>query len=323
MPTERSGARAGAQARPGDPSTTCETTVIPVPGDGPYAVAVAADGALWVSLARSGNLARVKDGEPARLHPAGGASARPTVVAPGPGARTMWVTQFLGDAITGVGTVDGRTVRVPLDRGAGPFGIATGPDGALWFTELNADRVGRLPHPEVVLEGRPAVVEEFPLPVRAAGAAGITAGADGAMWFALSQADMIGRIGADGSVRLHRLPTPGARPVDITAEPDGTLWFTENGAGRIGRMTGDGQVDEVALPGGAATRPHGITAAADGGCWFTAWGTRRVGRVTPAGRVRMYELPPGVSEPHGIVAAAAGSVWTATESGELVRLTPR
>ncbi len=322
MPTERSGAGAVVPPPPGEPPSACETAVVPVPGDGPYAVAADADGALWVTLAGSGEIARIRDGEPALIHPAGGPSARPTIVAPGPDARTIWVTQFLGDAVTGI-DLDGGTVRVPLDRGAGPYGITAGPDGAMWFTELNADRIGRLRPAGPGPDGGPPAVEEFALPGEAVGAAGITAGADGGLWFALSRADAIGRIDTDGSVRLHRLPTPGARPVHITAAADGAMWFTENGVGRIGRITGDGQVDEVALPGGARTRPHGITAAPDGGCWFTEWATRRVGRVTPAGRVRTYDLPLGVSEPHGIVATGPDTVWTATESGELVRLTPR
>ena len=30
------------------------------------------------------------------------------------------------------------------DGSSGPYGIATGPDGALWFTEMHGGRIGRI-----------------------------------------------------------------------------------------------------------------------------------------------------------------------------------
>ncbi len=37
--------------------------------------------------------------------------------------------------------MDIREITV-ADEDAGPYGITTGPDGALLFTEMNADRIG-------------------------------------------------------------------------------------------------------------------------------------------------------------------------------------
>ena len=67
--------------------------------------------------------------------------------------------------------------------GSAPFGIAAGPDGALWFTAT--DRVGR-----IALDGE---IAEFGAP------AGLVPGddhpgPDGALWFTLNQAHAIGRI---------------------------------------------------------------------------------------------------------------------------------
>ncbi|MFC4496482.1 virginiamycin B lyase [Streptomyces ovatisporus] len=285
-------------------------------------MAADADGALWVTLAGSGQIVEMTDRGPARLHAAGGPDARPTLVAAGPDGRTMWFTEFLAGRVVGIGP-EGGAVHVPLPAGdAGPYGITAGPDGAMWFTELSADRIGRIvPTGDGPGRERPYTLEEFPLPVSDGCPAGIAAGTDGGLWFALSRADAVGRIDPGGTVAVHRLPTAGARPVNIAGAADGTMWFTQLGVGRIGRITGDGQIDEVPLPGGPATRPHGITAAADGGCWFTEWGTCRIGRIDAAGRVATYELPHGVSEPHGIAATGADTVWAAMESGALVRLT--
>src|SRR5262245_53666502 len=57
-----------------------------------------------------------------------------------------------------------------------PLSIAAGPDGNLWFTELNnPDRIGRM---------TPAgVVTEFPIPTIDGHPQKICAGPDGALWF--------------------------------------------------------------------------------------------------------------------------------------------
>jgi virginiamycin B lyase len=42
-------------------------------------------------------------------------------------------------------TIDGKLVEVTIPTdGAQPARIATGPDGALWFTEYAADQLGRI-----------------------------------------------------------------------------------------------------------------------------------------------------------------------------------
>jgi virginiamycin B lyase len=51
----------------------------------------------------------------------------------------LWFTLNRADAIGRYAPVDGETTIVPLPtQGAGPVGLAVGPDEALWFTETNA-----------------------------------------------------------------------------------------------------------------------------------------------------------------------------------------
>src|SRR5438270_580178 len=73
---------------------------------------------------------------------------------------------------------------------SGPYGIVTGPDGALWFTEFNRSRIGR-----VTTAG---VITEFFAGMTGTGE-GIAAGPDGALWFAEDQ-DRIGRITTTGVI---------------------------------------------------------------------------------------------------------------------------
>ncbi len=59
--------------------------------------------------------------------------------------------------------------------GSTPAGITAGPDGNLWFTELNGNKIGRI---------TPAgAISEFPIPTPGSGPFGITAGPDGNLWF--------------------------------------------------------------------------------------------------------------------------------------------
>jgi virginiamycin B lyase len=68
-----------------------------------------------------------------------------------------------------------------------PTGIATGPDGALWFTENTANKIGR-----ITTDG---IINEYPVPTASSGPWGIVAGPDGALWFTESGAGKIGRVG--------------------------------------------------------------------------------------------------------------------------------
>src|SRR5687767_12662280 len=67
-----------------------------------------------------------------------------------------------------------------------PWNIATGPDGNLWFSQLN-NKIG-----QITLLG---TVTEFSLPGTSSSTGGITAGPDGNLWFTENNSDRTGRIG--------------------------------------------------------------------------------------------------------------------------------
>ncbi|AKL70789.1 hypothetical protein [Streptomyces sp. Mg1] len=175
----------------------------------------------------------------------------------------------------------------------GPFGIAAGPDGALWFAETAADRIGR-----ITTDGS---VTEYPLPCTGAFPSAITAAGD-AVWFTMNQANAIGRIGMDGRITIHGLPTEAAAPVGIAASHDGGIWSTKIAAGQIGHRAPDGRITEYPLPDRSA-RPLAVTTDADG-------------------TVTVHDLPTPASEPHGITVGPDGALWTALETGALARISP-
>ena len=128
-----------------------------------------------------------------------------------------------------------------------PNRLATGPDGNVWFTELEGNAVAR-----VTPSG---TITEFPLTGGPGIPGGITAGPDGNLWF-------VEAGGADGGNDVARMtptgteitrfptPTPNSGPSDITAGPDGALWFTEFAANNVARILVNGFDHRV--PG-----PHG------------------------------------------------------------------
>jgi virginiamycin B lyase len=198
-----------------------------------------------------------------------------------------------------------------------PNVIVAGPDGALWFTETNGNKIGR-----ITTAGS---ITEFAIPTSAAHSVYVTAGSDGALWFTEYNGNKIGRITTSGTITEFNIPTSASGPAQIAPGPDGALWFTENSANKIGRVTTAGAVTEFAIPTSDSS-PLGITAGPDGALWFaeetggsmdTLMGsvTRpgKIGRITTAGSVTAEYGIGGFSGPvpgpMAIAAGPDGALW--------------
>ena len=195
--------------------------------------------------------------------------------------------------------------------GSSPLGIAAGPDGALWFAERGADRIGRI----TTL----GTSTEYPLPA-GGGPTAIALGPDGAMWFTEQTTDAIGRIAPDGTIVEFPVLTAGSMPTGIALGPDGAMWFTEEAANRIGRIAPEGAVTEFPVLT-ASSSPHGIALGPDGAMWFTERRESRIGRITLEGAITEFVLPGG-RMPTGIVAGPDGALWfTAPGTNTIGRIT--
>ncbi|HKD10429.1 MAG TPA: hypothetical protein VKE50_00065, partial [Thermoanaerobaculia bacterium] len=202
------------------------------------------------------------------------------------------------DGVIGRITTAGVITEFPV-AGVGSFfaGIASGPDGALWFTEQALNKIGR-----ITTAGS---LTAFTIPTVGASPASITTGPDGALWFTEEGPGQIGRITTAGTIT--EFPTPsGGTTAGITAGPDGALWFTEPGD-RIGRSTTAGVITEVPLTSGSV--PEGIAPGPDGALWFAESGSNNVGRITTGGTVTEFPIPTSASTPLGITAGPANALW--------------
>jgi virginiamycin B lyase len=204
-----------------------------------------------------------------------------------------------------------KEFRVPT-QGSHPGGITIGPDGAVWFTEVATNAIGRL---------RGGTITTFPLPHTGQPTA-IVLGPDGALWFTEYSGDRIGRISTSGQITEFSVP-PCNRctevgPWDIAVGSDGALWFTELDANRIGRITTDGVIKQFDVPG-RASDPIAISNGPDGALWFTD--EAGIGRITTDGIVTQEWG--GASYPNAITTGPDGNLWATEGSQDLVaRLAP-
>lgn len=255
---------------------------------GPYGVAASADGALWVTLAEAGEIARVTlDGQVTR-HRAG---KRPMQITP-----HGWFT-FAG----GVGRITPDGIVTTTKVHGSPYGIVEGPDRAVWFTAEST--IGRF-------NGK---FQWFAAPSTPAM---IANGPDGALWFTLNATSEVGRITLDGHMTVKELPTRDAGPVGICATHD-AVWFTEILANQLGRVGVDDVVQELPLSDGA--KPHAVIPAQADGVWVSLWGADALAHIADDGEYAEIPLDPG-AEPHGMAVGADGALWVACEAGYVQRI---
>ena len=215
--------------------------------------------------------------------------------------------------------------RMPSSSSA-PSGIVAGPDGALWFTETAAGKIGRS-----TVAGQ---ITEYSLPAGALPAA-ITAGPDGALWFTDQVSRKIGRITTAGAITQVDQPGSGA-PVDIVGGPDGNIWYTTalfppgpGPIGKIGRMTPSGAATEFDVPFPARIA-SALAVGPDGNIWFAGYGSQFpvgyfgvVGSITTAGDAhQLQQLAVGI--PQDLTAGPDGGMWfTVQIETSLAALSPR
>jgi virginiamycin B lyase len=144
---------------------------------------------------------------------------------------------------------------LPSDADLGLAGIATAQDGAVWFAETFARRIGR-----VAPDGQ---VSEYPVPFAPTG--GIAQTADGTLWFASNEG--LHRIDPAGvSTELLRAKVFNS---ELVTGGDGGLWFIKE-PGVLGHLTPGGRVVAVDLPGDR--NAGNLAAGPEGTIWYTAEG---------------------------------------------------
>lgn len=239
----------------------------------------------------------------------------PFAITSGPGGDLYFVNEaysIVGSSasvITQVGFVDPIThtsdqVSVSPERSVldtpqpqEPAGITTGPDGNVWFTDINWPDVG------YVVPGSRAFAE-FAVQAGDSVPAGIAAGSDGNLWFTLPGTNSLGSISpTTHAITYYPLPTANSNPLGITAGPDGNLWFVEQGIGMIGEINPTTHAISQ-YPAPTPGNMQQITAAPDGNLWFGEGS--RIGEINPTTHATA-DYPANVN--YGVGVGPDGNVW--------------
>jgi virginiamycin B lyase len=188
--------------------------------------------------------------------------------------------------------------------------VAVGSDGATWFTEFNASKIGRV--------DPLGNLTEYTIPSGNYGVE-IAAGQSGMLWFTETMPTggpnpvAIGSITTSGSIAEYPVPNAGSAQLQgIALGSDGNMWFVDSANDEIGTITPAGA---ITMHGGIhlGAFPFDITPgpAADNDLWFTEKDLGRVGRITIGGTVTEFFLPSSSSFPRGIVLGSDGNLWIA------------
>ncbi len=167
--------------------------------------------------------------------------------------------------------------------------IATGPDGALWFT-FSTDTGGEIGR--VTTAGQFSFFPITNAPGLISEPIGIVKGFNNDLWFADFGNSAIGEITTAGVItEFSQGLTSSDIPDGITAGPDGNYWFTDPSdiADPIGSITPQGVITLYQTPTPFAG-PIGITTGPDNNIWFAESNASQIGQAV---------LPQGISNPLG------------------------
>jgi virginiamycin B lyase len=264
----------------------------------------AADGPVWFSAQRSGQLGRLDPKTGAvELIPLGSGSAPHGVILDAEGGP--WLTDGGQNAIVRVDPKSRAVTRWPLPETRGYVNLNTAVfdrAGIVWFTGQNGI-YGRL-------EPRTGAMEIFDAP-RGRGPYGIHATPEGVVYYASLAGSYIARIdAASGRATVIEPPTAGQGARRVWSDSQGVIWVSEWNSGQLSRYDPrSGQWRAWKGPG-ARPRAYAVYVDETDKVWVAEWTAQAMLRFDPAGErfeaFRSSSRTADVRQIHG----RRGEVWT-------------
>ena len=198
-------------------------------------------------------------------------------------------------------------------RDSSPADLAFDAQGNLWFTELNANRIGKL-DPAKAKSLTSQGITEYELPQPNSKPHFLTIAKNGLIWFT-EGANRIGSLDPEnGTFKEYDIPSPHSEPHQIVEAPDGAIWFLEFQTNKIGQLDPlTGKITEFPIGPG---NPHAMVLV-ENKIWYTQGGMfwvntffNKLGSLDlKTGEVEETIIPPEKSVPHGIAVSKNGTIW--------------
>ena len=242
-------------------------------GTHPHDVAPAADGGVWFTAQRTGELGWLDPASGAVLRIPRGAGSAPHGVIVGPDGAA-WITDGGLNAILRYDPLARRVTEFPVPRRNANLNTAVfAPDGVLWFTG-QAGMYGRLDPAE-------GIVRTWEAP-RGAGPYGITVTPAGEIYYASLAGNHIARIDrASGEATPIDPPTARQGARRVWSDSRGRIWVSEWNSGQLSRFDpGSGEWRAWRCPG---ARPQAYAVYVDERdfVWVSEWGQNALLRFSP------------------------------------------
>lgn len=199
-----------------------------------------------------------------------------------------------------------REISTP-NAGARLLGIATAPDGTLWFTDDGADQIGHYDPQTGQFRGYPVKTpggEEWGILQDSKGRVWYTS------WFREELRGLLGRLDPlTGEIREYELP--GERPWAFSIlEYQGGLWLPLISGNAVARFDPERETfHSYPLPPGDSHGPAYVIPAPEGDLWVSLAYSGALARLDPAsGRYRILHPGP-LQSPVGLLWDREGKLW--------------
>lgn len=315
----RGGREASGSVRPRTGRNAFQVEEYSVPaGSGPHDVAPAADGTVWYTGQRNGELGNLdpRTGSVRRI-PLGPSSAPHGVIVGPDGAP--WITDGGLNAIVRVDPATGavQVFPLPAERPIANLNTATfDASGILWFTGQNGV-YGRLDP-----SSGDMTVYDAP---RGAGPYGISTTAAGDVYFSSLAGNYVGRIDlSTGDIEVLDPPTTHQGARRVWPDSTGRIWVSEWNAGQLARYNPTtGVWTEWQTPSGRMA--YAVYVDSGDFPWVTDWGNNTFVRFDPASET--FEVIPIPTQPANVrqLLGRPGELWGAESSADrlvVVRTVP-
>ncbi len=252
------------------------------PVKGPHSIEMAPNGDMWVTLALSGEMSRfdirTKKFTTVSGHPTRSRAGYPHTLRIDQEGTVWWT-----DAAVGVFSLDPDTLKVKEyklpsadqvrggaargeGRGIVPYGLDVAPNGHIWYTKLNGQRVGRII--PTAADGSPEQITEWVPPVH--GPRRLHVAPNGIVWVpGWASGDFASFNPETEEWKVYDMPKgPNSLPYALNIHPTtGEIWITGTGTDSMVRFDPKTEVFTEYLMPTRVTYTREIEFDADGNVW--------------------------------------------------------